>query len=120
MEGYCPVSLAQKGEWVLGDVQWGAIHRGRTYLFASQAARDEFLKPNSADIYSPMLSGSDPVLLLEGKGNVPGSREFGLHYQGRVYLFTSEETLSKFFNSADTYSQRVYQAMNGQTGTDYR
>ncbi|MEX0711052.1 MAG: thioredoxin family protein, partial [Pirellulales bacterium] len=33
LDGYCPVTLGEKRVWQIGDVRWGAIHRGRTYLF---------------------------------------------------------------------------------------
>ena len=36
MDGYCPVHLTESQQWQRGDVRWGAIHRGRTYLFVSQ------------------------------------------------------------------------------------
>jgi hypothetical protein len=45
LEGYCPVTLAEKGVWTEGRAQWGVRHRGRTYLFAGP----EQQQPDGAD-----------------------------------------------------------------------
>jgi protein disulfide-isomerase len=102
-DGYCPVSMKNDWKWVRGDVRWGAIHLGRTYLFASEAARDAFLA--TPDQFSPALSGSDPVLAVETKQSVSGTREYALEYRGKFYFFASEQTLNKFWTNADGYAQ---------------
>ncbi len=71
-DGFCPVMMKQQWKWVRGDVRYGAVHRGRTYLFTSAEAQAEFLK--SPDAFSPVLSGADPVLAMDAKQNVPGQR----------------------------------------------
>ncbi len=113
-DGYCPVTMKNEWRWQKGDVRWGAVHRGRTYLFVSQAARDEFLKPGNGDVYSPVLGGVDPVLAIDGGKSVPGTRQFSVEYAGNFYLFSSEETLSQFWSSADRYANGVRQAMAPQ------
>jgi protein disulfide-isomerase len=102
-DGYCPVSMKNDWKWVRGDVRWGAIHLGRTYLFASEGARDAFLA--TPDQFSPALSGSDPVLAVESKQSVAGTREYALEYRGKFYFFASEQTLNKFWTNADGYAQ---------------
>ncbi len=120
-EGFCPVTMKNEWRWQKGDPSWGAVHRGRTYLFASQAARDEFLKPGNGDVYSPVLGGVDPVLAIDGGKSVPGTRQFSVEYAGNFYLFSSEETLSQFWSSADRYASGVRQAMAPQQApTNYR
>jgi YHS domain-containing protein len=99
LDGYCPVRLAEETRWVLGDVRWGLIHRGRTYLFAGPEERDRFdVAPNR---YAPALSGNDPVLAVERGEMVPGRRQFGAWFEKQVYLFSSETTFQKF--NADPY-----------------
>lgn len=94
LDGFCPVSLAEQGKWVPGDPQWGLIHEGRLYLFAGPSEQAKF----AADPfrYAPVLSGYDVVLAVEKGVLVPGKREFGGWYEGRVYLFANEETLRRF------------------------
>jgi protein disulfide-isomerase len=113
LEGYCPVTLKSLRKWAPGNPAFGVIHRGRTYLFASPRERDQFLA--DPDAYAPVFAGYDPVLLLEKRQSVPGSRKFGYEFDGRFYLFSSKETMDKFGASpeiARTYASGVRQAMN--------
>lgn len=105
LEGYCPVTLAEKGAWVEGRAQWGARHRGRTYLFAGPDEQKAFL--TDPDRYAPALSGDDPVLAFETGKSTPGQRRFGVSYQQRVYLFATPETRSTFAANPDRYTTRI-------------
>jgi len=108
-DGYCPVTLKFDKKWVRGNVQFGAIHRGRTYLFAGDQQRQQFLA--NPDAYSPVFSGMDPVALLDNKQTIEGSRKFGFEYRGAFYLFSSSETMRQFASQPDRYAVGVRQAM---------
>ena len=110
LEGYCPVSLAEQGTWVEGRAQWGAQHRGRTYLFAGETQQRKFLA--DPDRYAPALSGDDPVLAFESGTQIPGQRRYGVTYQGRIYLFSTLETRGKFAANPQAYATRVQLAEN--------
>lgn len=112
LEGYCPVTLVEKNVWVEGRPQWGARHRGRTYLFAGQAEQQAFL--SAPDRYAPALSGDDPVLALDAGRQVPGQRRYGVTYQSRIYLFSSPETRHTFTITPEKYTGRVAIAENPQ------
>lgn len=105
LEGYCPVTVVERGSWVEGRPQWGARHRGRTYLFAGPEQQRAFLA--DPDRYAPGLSGDDPVLAFEGGRSEPGRRAFGVTYQSRMYLFSSPETRATFTADPDRYTARV-------------
>lgn len=105
LEGYCPVELVQAQTWSRGDVRHGAIHRGRTYLFASQEHQQAFLA--DPDRYAPALSGDDPVQVVDAGRAVTGSREYGGFYEGRLYLFSSEDTLARFDAAPERYAAAV-------------
>lgn len=105
LEGYCPVTVVERGSWVEGRPQWGARHRGRTYLFAGPEQQRAFLA--DPDRYAPALSGDDPVLAFEGGRSEPGRRAFGVTYQSRMYLFSSPETRATFSADPDRYTARV-------------
>jgi YHS domain-containing protein len=112
LEGYCPVTLKNLRKWTPGNPAFGAIHRGRTYIFAGPHERDQFM--TNPDAYSPVFAGYDPVLLLDKKQSVPGSRKYGYEFDGKFYLFSSKETMEKFGASpeiARTYASGVRQAM---------
>lgn len=116
-DGYCTVSMKRDFKWEKGDPAWGAIHRGRTYLFIGQAERDEFMK--DPDGYSPVLSGLDPVAAVEQNRSTPGKRKFALQYPsgtGQFYLFSSQENRDKFEANPTGYAEGVRQAMGGGDG----
>ncbi|HEY5315698.1 MAG TPA: hypothetical protein VIK18_24420, partial [Pirellulales bacterium] len=108
LEGYCPVTLVDKHAWREGDVRFGAIHHGRTYLFASHAEQQRFLA--NPDAFSPVMSGDDPVLALDENKSVPGKRKHGVFFSNRVYLFSTEATLTAFSKNPGRYAPEITQA----------
>jgi len=109
LEGFCPVTLANSITWKQGDVRWGAEHRGKTYLFASPECQREFLA--DPDRYSPMLSGYDPVRYVERGELVPGLRQHGMWFNGKMYLFSDEPSLSRLWESRDYFAQKTHDIM---------
>ena len=53
--------------------------------------------------YTPACAGNDPVLAAERNANVPGKCEFSTLCDGKVYLFSSAETLARFRQSPYRY-----------------
>ena len=109
IDGYCTVTLSEQSRWQLGDARWGAIHRGRTYLFIGQAEQQRFL--SNPDFYAPMLSGHDPVLYIEQGKLVAGFRQHGIFFRQQIYLFSSEDTLRRFSEAAENFHSAAFQAM---------
>lgn len=105
LEGYCPVTLAEKSKWVEGRAQWGVRHRGRTYLFAGPEQQKAFLA--DPDRYAPALSGDDPVIAMDSGKATPGQRRYGVTYQSRMYLFSSPESRAAFAADPQRYTTRV-------------
>lgn len=114
-DGCCPVTLKLLNKWEAGNTTFGAIHRGRTYLFAGEEQRQQFLA--SPDSFSPVFAGYDPVLLLDKQQTVPGTRKFGFRYGDAFYLFSCVETRDRFQASPQTYAAGVRQAMARVDGT---
>lgn len=114
LEGYCPVTLAEKQVWAEGRPQYGVRHRGRTYLFAGPEQQRAFLA--DPDRYAPALSGDDPVLAFEQGKNMPGQRRFGVVCQSRMYLFAGPETRDAFAANPEKYAARVALAEQSATG----
>jgi protein disulfide-isomerase len=120
MDGYCPVTLAEKQQWAMGDRRWGMIHRGRTYLFTgSEEQRRFFADP---DRYAPVLSGNDIVQAIEKGQTVPGMREHGVSYNGHIFLFADEATLQKFSTNPTYYANQALEAIqvNAHTAQQMR
>ncbi len=103
------VTLVEQRKWAKGDVRFGAVHRGRTFLFAGQEEQQRFLA--NPDHFSPMLAGYDPVAFTEQRQFVEGRREHGVTYQDRVYLFSDEASLERFWKSPEQFVPVVQQAM---------
>jgi len=111
MEGYCVITLGEKAAWTKGDKRFGAIHRGRLYLFANHEAQKKFLA--DPDRFSPALSGYDPVRFAETGQLVDGKRAHGIRLESnnQVYLFADEASLQKFQAAPRPFIDAVYQAM---------
>lgn len=103
LDGFCPVALTESKAWKQGDRRYGAIHRGRLYLFAGPWQQQKFMA--NPDLYSPVASGVDTVLAAEGGQQVPGLRQFGAFYGNRVYLFANQETLERFMQQPARFAQ---------------
>jgi YHS domain-containing protein len=105
LEGFCPVTLVESGNWAEGQAGWGARHRGRTYLFRGLEEQQAFLA--DPDRYAPALSGDDPVAAFDSGTALPGERRYGVTYQQRIYLFASPESRATFAANPQRYTSRV-------------
>jgi len=108
LESMCVVQLVENEQWVAGDRRWGAFHRGRLHLFSGEQQQRRFM--SNPDFYSPVLSGDDPVLAYETRQLVPGKRQHGVFYNHRIYLFSSEDTLTRFYRNPTKYSEAILKA----------
>lgn len=123
LEGYCPVTLREGSKWKKGDRQYGAVHRGRTYLFVSAAEQQKFLA--DPDAFSPILSGADPVIFAERGQLVDGSRNFGVSLpnggRSEMYFFATPESRDLFEKNPKQYAIHAHQAMlKSETERKYR
>ena len=119
LEGYCVVTLLEQKQWRRADVNYGAVHEGRTYLFASAAEQMKFLAdPNR---YSPAFSGLDPVVLAQRGERVDGKRSCGLTYKQQIFLFSDEASLNAFKAAPLDYIGAAQQALRAaETAPKYR
>jgi YHS domain-containing protein len=117
MDGFCAVTLLEtvtrdphdRAAWKKGNPKFGAIHRGRTYLFTSPEHQQKFLA--NPDAYAPVLSGCDPVVFAERGELLDGKRAYGLITPDkRIYLFADEAALRKFNQSPAPYAAAAQQA----------
>ena len=94
LEGFCPVLLHDKREWVAGNEAVTADYRGVRYVFSSESSRDVFLK--NPTIYAPQDLGCDAVVLTDTQRAVTGSIRFGAFFDQKLYLFQSPENRDQF------------------------
>lgn len=109
LSGNCPVTLLTDSQWVKGDKDWGCVHRGRVYIFASEAKLKTFLA--APDDYSPILAGFDPVDFCDRGELNEGQESLGVFMsksgQQKVVLFHSAENRAKFQEEPKKYMEAV-------------
>ena len=103
LEGFCPVTLCAEERWVTGNPAFCTMHHGHIFRFASSEALGTFER-NPAS-YIPVAMGEDIVLMVERNKRVNGNRKFGAWFQGRVFLFSSQETFNAFEARPDFYAE---------------
>jgi thioredoxin-related protein/YHS domain-containing protein len=118
LDGFCSVSLVEQSKWTKGDPRWGAVHKGRVYLFGSAQAQQQFM--SNPDRYSPMLAGNDIVRFADSGQAVEGKREHGVYYRDHILLFSDEESLQRFGSRPDYYLAAAEQAAPGQSASPVR
>jgi len=110
LDGFCPVSLAAvPPQWKKGEKRFGAVHRGRTYLFTGAEEQRRFLA--DPDGFTPVLSGADPVIFSREGRLVDGRRAHGIFFGRQVYLFADENTLEEFWQAPQRYARSAIAAM---------
>lgn len=108
LDGFCPVTIAAKKQWTVGDRRWGAWHHSRLYLFAGETEQKLFLADPHK--FAPASNGADPVAAAEEGKDVVGRVQFACLYGDRVYLFSGEPNLAKFQQSPEKYTAEIVQA----------
>jgi len=103
MDGFCPVHLRQKGSLKAGSDQFETIYQGIRYQFVSEANRRQFLDDPAK--YAPQDLGCDPVILTKEHRALAGNVRLRLWFDGRLYLFSSEQSHLEFRNRPLRYSQ---------------
>lgn len=110
MGGFCPVALATEKKWKKGQLQFGAVHRRRTFLFSTEADQKKFLA--EPDKYTPVLVGYDPVKFMQTGELIDGSAAFSLTYRKEVYLFADDTSLKTFWQNPAQFTDGLRQAVN--------
>jgi YHS domain-containing protein/thioredoxin-related protein len=105
LQGNCPVTITESKKWAKGNPQYGAVHRGKTYLFASAAEQQKFLA--APDKYSPVLGGNDPVVMFHEGRYIAGTPVYGAMYKSRMYLFSTPAAKAEFEANPTKYEQAV-------------
>lgn len=99
LERICIVSL-KNGQQLTPTPEFSSSHRGRKYLFASEAAKQEFdLDPEE---YAVAFGGCDPVHFVDTKQVIEG--RYLVLNDGRFYMFATQENYQKFQSNIARYT----------------
>ncbi len=112
MEGFCAVTVIKEDRWIEGRSDFGAIHLGKLYLFASAEAMETFLADPVT--YTPVLNEIDVVRFFEERRIVPGKREWGLKdpTHNRMFFFADEAAMNHFWNEHHRYADAAIKVMD--------
>lgn len=102
LEGYCPVSLMERELWVPGDPRFAMEYQGKVYLLAGENQRQRFLANPLR--YIPAGGGADPVVAVEENRQVLGRTDYCAVYDGRLYLFSGPDSLTRFHQNPKRYA----------------
>jgi len=102
LDGYCPVVLTNEERWTQGNPQFYAMFQGLVYHFSCEKSMQTFVENPLK--YAPAVKGEDIVLFAERNKKNFGSRKFGAWFEGRIYLFSCQETLNVFAAKPEHYA----------------
>jgi len=101
MAGYCPVSLIQNHQLVLGESSLSLEHDGKVYRFANQVALASFQR--QPERFVPAYAERCPVSQVDQAARRGGHPRFGILYQGHLYLCADEAARTRFMTNPERY-----------------
>lgn len=112
MDGYCAVTVVDEAKWVEGSPEFGVIHLGKLYLFASESKMQQFL--STPIPYTPVLNEIDVVRFFEERVIVPGKREWAMQdpFNKRMFFFADEAAMLHFENTYERYVSAAIEVMD--------
>lgn len=105
LNGYSPIALFKRREWVKGSREHSTSHNGVVYLFSHPDELAEF--ESNPGKYAPRLIGCDPVVFVETERAIPGSTRFGAYFEGDLFLFVSSATRDQFKQEPEKYVKKL-------------
>ncbi len=111
MDGFCSISVVDEARWVEGSPDFGVIHLGKLYLFASEAKMKKFLADPIP--YTPVLNEIDVVRFFEERTVVAGKREWAMQDQDtrRMFFFADEASMLHFEETHERYVRAAIEVM---------
>lgn len=94
MQGFCPVTILEEGEWKKGEESLTSTYDNRTYYFASEEAKEKFEKDPPR--YVPALGGDCTICLVNVGKRIPGNVYHSVKHKGRLFLFPQDPTMEAF------------------------
>lgn len=103
LNGYSPIALSERRDWVKGQKDYSATLEGVVYYFATAEELRTFESDPAR--YAPKLHGCDPVIYSETDRAIPGSTRFGAYFEGHLFLFVGSATREQFRKEPEKYGR---------------
>lgn len=97
LDGFSPVVLLEERQWIEGNKSFISEYKGIVYHLQSEAEKRAF--DSDPERYAPQLLECDPVEMYFSDKAIRGSTQFGAYFDGRLYLFLSQENRATFKKS---------------------
>lgn len=97
LEGFSPVVLKEDRQWVEGTEEFVSEFKGIIYHLQSAAEKRTF--DSDPERYAPQLLECDPVEMYFTDKAVRGSTQYGAYFDGKLYLFVSQDNRETFKKS---------------------
>lgn len=104
LNGFDPVGFFDNGKALPSDARYFTLWRGAIWLFANDANRRKFLA--NPERYLPAYGGYCAACAALGHVTAPDPKQFVVH-DGRLYLFSSEETRQRWLDETAGYLRRA-------------
>ncbi|RLS55730.1 MAG: hypothetical protein DWH91_08500 [Planctomycetota bacterium] len=102
LKGFCPVALRDHRDLVDARSEFRVVYNNKTYYLGSSEAVQTFLGDPAK--YAPASRGSDVIQLSVTGEESEGSLEHAVWYKGRLYMFTSAETMDTFVAAPSSHA----------------
>jgi thiol-disulfide isomerase/thioredoxin/YHS domain-containing protein len=103
LDGYCPVAIKERRQWLRGRNDLAVTHQGVVYYLASE---EEFRQFKQAPWrFVPKMLGCDPVELWDSDQAMQGSVQFGAFFDRQLYLFVTANSRTKFKRDPVKYTR---------------
>lgn len=103
LNGYSPVALYHKRDWIKGKKENAAVYEGVVYYFVSADEAAEFDADPAR--FAPRILGCDPIVLQETERAIPGSTRFGAYFEERLFLFVGSATRDQFKQDPEKFGK---------------
>ena len=116
LKNFCPVVLRDNADLADASDMFVSTFEGETYLLSSAEAKQSF--DRNPQRYAPVFRGFDVVLFGNDGQTVKGSLDQAAWFGGRLYLFTSAESLQAFHRDPYRFARLAHEAAAHQLAAD--
>ena len=102
LKGFCPVVLREDRDLIDAHSEYRVIFNSKTYYLSSSEAVAAFHSDPAK--YAPAARGCDVIQQAVTGEEVEGSLDFAVWYKGRLYMFTSAETMDTFVSAPSSHA----------------
>ena len=102
LKGFCPVVLRDDRDLVDAHSEFRVIYNSKTYYLSSSQAVTAFHSDPAK--YAPSARGCDVIQQAITGEEIEGSLDFAVWYKGRLYMFSSAETMDTFVSAPSSHA----------------